>query len=89
MKRGSLLVKARVRGVYSTALARLLLDNGFGIVQPSVAMKERFVVEERNESPDLDVRDRRDRQGVRVLGRAESIGAFKSMLQSNLHDVII
>ena len=89
MKRGYLLAKARIRGVYSTALTRLLLDNGFEIVQPSVAMKERFGVEERDESPDLDVRDRRDRQGVRVLGRAESIGAFKSMLQSNLHDVII
>ncbi len=83
------MVKARVRGVYSTALARLLLDHGFEIVQPSVAMKERFGVEERNESPDLDVRDRRDRQGVRVLGTTETVDAFKSILRSYLHDVII
>jgi Ribonuclease G/E len=84
-----MLAKARIRGVYSTALTRLLLDNGFEIVQPSVAMKERFGIEERNEPPDLDVRDRRDRQGVRALGRAKFISAFKSILQSNLHDVII
>jgi Ribonuclease G/E len=84
-----MLAKARIRGVYSTALTRLLLDHGFEIVQPSVAMKERFGIEERNEPPNLDVRDRRDRQGVRALGRAESISAFRSMLQSNLHDVVI
>jgi Ribonuclease G/E len=84
-----MLAKARIRGVYSTALTRLLLDHGFEIVQPSVAMKERFGIEERNEPPNLDVRDRRDRQGVRALGRAESTSAFRSMLQSSLYDVII
>jgi len=84
-----MLAKARVRGVYSTALTRLLLDHGFEIVQPSFAMKERFGIEERNEPPNLDVRDRHDRQGVCALGRAESISAFRSMLQSSLYDVII
>ena len=84
-----MLAKARVRGVYSTALTRLLLDHGFEIVQPSVATKERFGIEERNDPPNLDVRDRRDRQGVCALGRAESISAFRSMLQSSLYDVII
>ena len=83
------MAKARVRGVYSTALTKLLLDHGFEIVQPSLSIKERFRIEERNEPPDLDVRDRRDRQGVHALGRAESINTFKSILQSNLHDVII
>jgi len=52
-------------------------------------MRERFGVEEQNESPDLDVHDRRDRQGVRVLGRTETVDAFKLILQSYLHDVII
>ncbi len=81
--------KARVRGVYSTALTKLLLDHEFEIVQPSLSIKERFGIEEQNEPPDLDVRERRDRQGVHALGKAESINAFKSILRSHLHDVIV
>jgi len=68
---------------------KLLLDHGFAIVQPSVTMKERFGLEEREESPDLDVNDRRDRQGVQALGKADSINTFKSLLQSCLDDVIV
>jgi len=83
------LAKARVRGVYSTALTKLLLDHGFEIVQPSLHIRERFGIEERSESPDLDVHERDDRQGVLAFGRTESINSFKAILQSHLHDVII
>jgi len=83
------LARARVRGVYSTALTKLLLDHGFDMVQPSVTIKERFGLEERDESPDLDVDDRRDRQGVHAFGNADVINAFKSILQSSLDDVVI
>ncbi|KPV65234.1 MAG: RNA-binding protein AU-1 [Candidatus Bathyarchaeota archaeon BA1] len=81
--------KVRIRGIYSTALTKLLLDHGFDVVQPSVTIKERFGLEEREESPDLDVNDRRDLQGVRALGKADCINAFKSILQSCLDDVIV
>ena len=81
--------KIRIRGIYSTALTKLLLDHGFDIVQPSVTIKERFGLEEHEESPDLDVNDRRDLQGVQALGKADSINTFKSILQSCLDDVIV
>ena len=80
---------ARVRGIYSTALTKLLLDNNFDIVQPSIIVKERFKLKENTETPDLDIYDRYDRQGVRALGKAEGIDAFKEILQSRLEDVII
>ncbi|UCC33374.1 MAG: DUF402 domain-containing protein [Candidatus Bathyarchaeota archaeon] len=83
------MIKAQVRGVYSTALTRLLLDNGAVIVHPSAAAIERFGLEERNEPPSLDLRERHDRQGVSVSGKEGPIRAFKAMLQSNLYDVII
>lgn len=83
------MAKARVRGVYSTALMKLLLDNGFDIVQPSITLKERFGLDECDESPDLDVNDRFDRQGVQALGKAESINTFCSIAQSRLDDVIV
>ncbi len=83
------MAKARIRGIYSTALTKLLLGHGFEIVQPSCNIKDRFGIGELNEPPDLDIRERRDRQGVLASGEAESINNFKSILQSHLHDVVI
>ncbi|NIR87201.1 DUF402 domain-containing protein [Candidatus Bathyarchaeota archaeon] len=83
------MAKARVRGIYSTALTKLLVEHEFDIVQPSVTTRERFGLEECNESPDLDVYDRRDRQGVKALGKTEPINTFCSILQSRLDDVIV
>ena len=79
---------ARVRGIYSTALTKLLLENNFDIVQPSTTVKERLKLKENNETPDLDIYDRYGRQGVRVLGEAEAVDIFKEILQSHLEDVV-
>lgn len=83
------MAKARVRGIYSTALTKLLLDHEFTIVQPSTTVRERFGLEELDESPDLDVYDRLDRQGVQAFGRAGFINRFCSILKSRLDDVIV
>ena len=83
------MAKVRVRGIYSTALTKLLLDHRFDIVQSSATTRERFKLKKNDESPDLDVYDRRDLQGVKALGKAEPIAAFISALQSRLDDVII
>jgi len=81
-------VKTRVRGVYTTALTKLLLDHGFDIVQASATTKQRFTLKDDDSSPDLDVYDRRDRQGVKALGKAEPINKFVSLLQSSFDDVV-
>jgi len=83
------LMKARVRGVYTTALTKLLLDQGFDIVQASETIKQRFRLNENTDSPDLDVFERRDSQGVRALGKAEPMQLFTSLLQSCLDDVVV
>ncbi|UCE16745.1 MAG: ribonuclease E/G, partial [Candidatus Bathyarchaeota archaeon] len=83
------MARARVRGIYSTALTKLLLDHEFVIVQPSIITKERFGLEENDESPDLDIYDRRDRQGVQAFGKAEFTNTFCFILQSHLDDVIV
>jgi len=84
--------KAKVRGIYSTALTRLLLDNGFKIVQPSAAIKERFnlpSMPEDNYQVDLEINDRFDKQGVNVIGNPASVEKFASILFSTFDDVII
>lgn len=81
--------KAKIRDIYSTALTKLLLDHNFDIVQPSVTVRERFGLKENSESPDLEVYDRQDRQGVQASGTAKAINAFTSILQSCLDDVVV
>jgi len=83
------LAKAQVRGIYSTALTKLLLDNDFEIVQPSTRIKERFNLEDNMEPPDLVIYDRRSRHGVYVRGKAEPIDLFCSILRSRLDDAVI
>ncbi|MGQ9624059.1 MAG: DUF402 domain-containing protein [Candidatus Bathycorpusculaceae bacterium] len=82
------MLKAKVRGIYSTALTKLLLDNGFEIIQPSAAIRKRFNLEENQLPPDLKIRDRYDLQGVRVLGSPEAATAFQSVLHFALADVL-
>lgn len=80
---------ARIRGIYSTALTKLLLSKGFTIVQASQALKERFNLEESSASPDLDINDRHYLQGIRVLGKGEALASFLLLLSSGLEDVIV
>jgi Ribonuclease G/E len=84
-----LIFKARVRGIYSTAITKLLLDNGFEIVQPSLTIKERFKLAENMKSPDIDIYDRHSRQGVHVVGTTEALETLKTLLQKHLVDVIV
>ena len=81
-------MKAKVRGIYSTALTKLLLDNDFEIVQPSLTIRKRFGLPENPEPPDLNIKDRYDLQGVRVLGSPVAVGAFQSALHLVFEDVL-
>ena len=99
------MLKAKIRGIYSTALTKLLvdyenisgnqsssvfsLDRGYTIVQPSVTVRQRFELEEKNESPHLDIYDRPDKQGVQARGTTQAVNVFTSILQSCLDDVVV
>jgi len=83
-----ILMKAKIRGIYSTALTKLLLDNDFEIVQPSLTIKKRFALPENSTPPDLKVKDRYDLQGIRVLGTSAAIAKFQSVLHSAFEDVL-
>ena len=80
--------KAKIRGIYATALTKLLIENGFEIVEPSQPIRERFGLAENVGLPDLKIKDRFDRQGVRVIGDKEAVDRFREIVHSNLEDAI-
>ena len=81
-------MKAKIRGNCTTALTKLLLENGFEIVQPSLTIKKRFGLLDNSSSPDIKIKDRYDLQGVRVLGTSDAVNAFQSILHSAFEDVL-
>jgi Ribonuclease G/E len=80
------LAKAKIRGIYSTALTKMFLDNGFEIAQPSLTIKKRFELSDSLVLPDVKIKDRYDLQGVRVLGTSDAVTAVQTTLHSTFED---
>jgi Ribonuclease G/E len=81
-------MKAKIRGIYTTALTKVLLDHGYEIIHPSLAIKKRFGLSDNPAEPDLKIKDRFDLQGVRAFGTFDAVDAFQSILQSSFEDVL-
>lgn len=71
-------IAVRIRGIYSTALTKLLMDRGFKIVQPSDVIAERFGIEKSYEDFDVDIYDKN--HGVTIVGT--KVEAVKKLLSS-------
>jgi len=61
-------MRARVRGIYATALTQTLLDAGHEVVDASPPIRRRFDAEFGNASPDVRIATTEDRQGVGAHG---------------------
>ncbi len=60
----------RVKGIYSTALTELLVENGVTVVDASPQLKARFGDSVSSRGVALaTIKDREDRRGVVILGR--------------------
>jgi Ribonuclease G/E len=62
--------RIRVRGIYSTALTRVLLTSGYDVVQASPPIRRRFDESFDDTDHDVDVETTNDRQGVGVGGES-------------------
>lgn len=82
-------MKAKIRGIYATALTKLLLSHDFDIVQPSEEIADRFGLEASEDEPGLSIHDRLDSQGVEATGSTEAIEALRTILRKELFDVVI
>jgi len=65
----------RIRGIYATALSKLLLDKGFSIVQPSRVIAERLWIENPcYEPPDVTIKDSDNvKGGLVIIGRCDAV----------------
>jgi hypothetical protein len=82
----------KIRGIYSTALTKLVLDSGFPIAEPCEKIRERFHKEFRAGSVggyEILVRDREDLQGIEISGEADHVCRLLSHMQGSLLDAII
>ena len=67
--------RVRVRGIYTTAVTRLLLDADLAVVQASEPIRERFDADFPDAAHDVTVTTTDDRQGVGVHGDTDTVAA--------------
>jgi hypothetical protein len=82
------MTRARLRGIYSTALTRLLLDHDVEVVQASPPIRERFDADLPARPCDVAVADTDDRQGVGVGGDPDAVTSVRDLLSALGRDAL-
>jgi hypothetical protein len=80
--------RVKIRGIYSTALTRLLQDAGHTIVEASAEIRERFDLARSEGPPHVMIQDRDNLQGVDMTGDAEAICELLGLMQGRLLDAV-
>lgn len=78
-----------IRGIYSTALINLLLDEGFELVKPTKSQKERFGVEDTGEEAEAILSTTKDKHYLEIRGVGEVVGEIINVLRRSLVDLIV
>ncbi|ADC64569.1 protein of unknown function DUF402 [Ferroglobus placidus DSM 10642] len=64
-------MRVRVRGIYSTAITKILLEEGLEVSHSSKKIRERFNLPENREPPTVTVKDTEQKHGVVIVGEYE------------------
>ena len=81
--------RIKIRGIYATALTRLLLDLGYGLVQPSEEIRDRFPMPDSEAKEDVSIVDRDDHQGVLIGGEKQAVEDLIGSLWGALVDMVV
>ncbi|QLG49468.1 DUF402 domain-containing protein [Natrinema halophilum] len=76
------MTRARVRGIYTTAVTQLLAENDCEVVQASEPIRDRFDRSFDAAPADVSVETTRDRQGVAVSGAADAVEVVATELEA-------
>lgn len=80
-------MKVKIRGIYATALTKLLRDRNFEIVDPSDQISDRFDLEEVGGGADILIYDKEDLNGVTINGcNCEEV---VKILKENFKDIFV
>lgn len=82
-------MKARIRGIYSTALTKLLLDHGFQITQSTQIIRNRLNINLDTDTPDIDIKDTSDKQGLIVEAKNIVLNTFINIITEELPNPLI
>ncbi|MET1101427.1 MAG: DUF402 domain-containing protein [Pyrodictiaceae archaeon] len=78
------ITRVRIRGVYSTALTKLLLENGFQIVQASRIIAERLGIPQLALPADVTIKTDRDSDEITIIGYSMHVDRVRSVLQESI-----
>ncbi len=82
------MTRVRVRGIYSTALSKLLLDKGFSLSQVSEELAERFRSDRDISPSDAEVNSDEEGTGIVVSGEIDAVSAVKDALMESFTDIV-
>lgn len=81
--------KVKIRGIYTTALTKLLLDGGFTIAQPSAAICQRFHLPPNSELEQISIYDGGDLHSIIIEGDRKGAEEVIQLFTQNLPDIIV
>ncbi len=83
------IVKARIRGIYATAITKILLDNGVLIVQASPIIRHRLGLPENNTAPDVTVKTLDDDpHTLLVIGFPDQVDTVSRIIEEHVEEYI-
>ena len=82
------MARARVRGIYATALTARLLDAGHEVVDASPPIRRRFDAAFGTDPPEVRIETSGDRQGVGAHGDPDALDAVRGLLTDAGRDAL-
>jgi hypothetical protein len=79
----------KIRGIYTTALTKLMLDFGYHIVNPSTKILTLFELDETIVDHEILIQDLTDLQGINLTGPPEKVTQCLTFLQERLLDATL
>ena len=80
-------VKVKIRGIYSTALTKLLMDSGYIVVEPSAEIQARFGLGQSRGDYEILIYDQDNLQGITLFGERAALPASVCAMFGILHIV--
>ncbi len=82
-------VTVRIRGIYSTALTKVLAGRGYGICQVSPLVQDRLEIGSLDSPPDIDIRHTYNRQGISIVAAGDVLETFLENLKEDFVDIFV